>query len=164
MAVEIPTPRFLEFQHLRTEKTFHKVNHFYIQKNLDSIARKVRNWNALRNGTLLVEVFNDKQAGRQTAGDNTISQLMPRNGQERLPWWHVCSRNAAVSHHFLCKAYKLLRKKDEYTVFLRLNFLCFRPISISGKVGYLCEPMYLILCGALGARSSSTPNSTAYQA
>jgi hypothetical protein len=40
----------------------HNRNPFYIQKNLDAIAGNVYNASHLRNGTLLVEVCNEKQA------------------------------------------------------------------------------------------------------
>jgi hypothetical protein len=38
------------------------INPFYIQKALDSIAGKVKNASRLKNGTLLVEIFNENQA------------------------------------------------------------------------------------------------------
>jgi hypothetical protein len=37
-----------------SEKTFHDMNPFYIQKNLDSIAGKFKNASHLRNGTLVM--------------------------------------------------------------------------------------------------------------
>jgi hypothetical protein len=39
-----------------------QINPFYVQKALDSIAGKVKNASPLKNGTLLIEVHNDKQA------------------------------------------------------------------------------------------------------
>jgi hypothetical protein len=39
-----------------------QINPFYVQKALDSIAGKVKNASRLKNGTLLIEVYNDKQA------------------------------------------------------------------------------------------------------
>jgi hypothetical protein len=41
---------------LQTEKIFHNLNPFYIQKKLDSITRKSKSASCLGNGTLLVEV------------------------------------------------------------------------------------------------------------
>jgi len=58
---KILPPQFLTMQLVGTEKTFRKLNMLYVQRNLDSLARKIRNASCLRNGTLLVEVFNEKQ-------------------------------------------------------------------------------------------------------
>jgi hypothetical protein len=54
-------PRFITFRLKDTEKTLRNINLFYIQNSLDGIARKVKNALRLKNGTLLVEVQNDKQ-------------------------------------------------------------------------------------------------------
>jgi hypothetical protein len=52
--------QFLALQLMGTEKTFHNVNHLYIQENLNSIAGKVKNASCLGNGILLVEIVNKK--------------------------------------------------------------------------------------------------------
>jgi hypothetical protein len=54
------------------------VNPFCIQKNLDSIAGKVKNASCLRNGTLLVEVFIKRS---QTLEDHYCG-IIPHVSQE----------------------------------------------------------------------------------
>jgi hypothetical protein len=58
----MPAPRIITFKLKDTEKNMRNINPFYIQKALDGIAGKVKNASRLKNGTLLVEVQNDKQA------------------------------------------------------------------------------------------------------
>jgi hypothetical protein len=58
---EMPTPQFLTFQFIRTEKTFYNLNPFYITKESGYCSGKVKNVNCLRNGGLLVQVLNEKQ-------------------------------------------------------------------------------------------------------
>lgn len=57
VTVKVPALRFLTVQFARTSKTFRNLNLFYIHKNLDAVAGKVKNASHLRNGTLLVEVL-----------------------------------------------------------------------------------------------------------
>jgi hypothetical protein len=58
----MPAPCFITFRLKDTEKMMRNVNPFYIQKALNGIVGKVKNASHLKNGTLLVEVQNDKQA------------------------------------------------------------------------------------------------------
>jgi hypothetical protein len=50
------------FRLKNTENNMRTISLFYIQKALDDIAGKVKNASRLKDGTLLVEVQNDKQA------------------------------------------------------------------------------------------------------
>jgi hypothetical protein len=55
-------PLFITFRLKDTEKNMRNINPLNIQKALDGIAGKVKNASCLKNGTLPVEVQNDKQA------------------------------------------------------------------------------------------------------
>lgn len=59
--VKITPPFFLTFQLVGAEKALRNINLFYIQRNLDSITRRVRKAGRRRNDALLVDVLNEKR-------------------------------------------------------------------------------------------------------
>jgi hypothetical protein len=58
----MPVPHLLIFKLKDMGKATHQINPFYIQKALNTVAVKVKNTTGLKNGTLLVETWIDKQA------------------------------------------------------------------------------------------------------
>jgi hypothetical protein len=60
--VRMPVPHFVTFKLKDADKTMRQINQFYIQKAVDAIAGKVKSGSRLRNGTLLIETQNNKQA------------------------------------------------------------------------------------------------------
>jgi hypothetical protein len=59
--VKMPAPHFITFKLQDPKKSTRGINPFYVQKALDGIAGKVRNATRLKNGALLVDVFNEKE-------------------------------------------------------------------------------------------------------
>jgi hypothetical protein len=62
LGVKIPALRVITFKLQDPKKSMLDITPLYVQISLDGHAEKVRNATRLKNGTLLLEVFKEKQA------------------------------------------------------------------------------------------------------
>jgi hypothetical protein len=107
-----------------TEENMRNINPFYIQKALDCIAGKVKNAYHMKNGTLFVEVQNDKQAevllkanllGSYPVQVERHTSLNSSRGVVNTDSLDDMSDEAipsALADQFGSKAYRLIVKRD----------------------------------------------------
>jgi hypothetical protein len=140
----MPAPDFLSFILKGTNKIMRNIYSFYIQKTLDGIVLR------LKNGTLLVEVFTEKQAKMLLGGNlhgsypvvvETHSSLNFSQGvvsTDSLSGMLDEEIQSSLTDHSISEAFGLVGKRDDKPFPVRTVFLTFEAptLSIAICVGY----------------------------
>jgi len=146
----VAVKRFVTFRLKDSDKNMRQINPFYVQKALDSIAGKVKNASRLKNGTLLIEVHNDKQAelllkatllGSHPIYAERHSSLNSSRGvvnTDALDGMSDDEIQSALAEQSVSRAYRLIGKRDGKPFPLRTIFLTFEVPSLPShiRVGY----------------------------
>jgi hypothetical protein len=145
----MPAPSFITFKLQAPKKFMRDNNPFYVQKALDGIAGKGRNATRLKNRTLLVDIFNEKQAEvllvaklpgshlvhveRHTSLNSSreiVTDILDGMSDEEI---QIC-----LAHPFVSKAYRFTGKRDGRPLSLQTVFLSFQVPTMPSSllVGY----------------------------
>jgi hypothetical protein len=129
----MPAARFITFRLKDTEKNIN-INLFHIQKALDGVTGKVKNASRLKNGTLLVEVQNNRQAEVlmkanllgsypvQAERDTSLNSSRGVVNSDSLEDMSDEEIQFALADQFVSKAYRLIVKRDNKPFPLRPIF------------------------------------------